>query len=106
LNGFCARFRVREAGHRDGPSWAHCRVRRFTTEDAGLDQGWLPMPAQGSSVALQGAGFDAIMFGNENDRPYEFDVDTASTATMAYVIGQLRSLRSRFPSASMCFGIR
>jgi membrane complex biogenesis BtpA family protein len=30
------------------------------------------------------------MFGNENDRPYEFRVDTASTATMAYVIGQLR----------------
>ena len=40
--------------------------------------------------ALQTAGFDAVMFGNENDRPYEFDVDTASTATMAYVIGRLR----------------
>ena len=40
--------------------------------------------------ALQEAGFDAVMFGNENDRPYEFKVDTASTATMAYVIGQVR----------------
>ncbi len=40
--------------------------------------------------ALQDAGFDAIMFGNENDRPYEFEVDTASTATMAYVIGCLK----------------
>ncbi len=40
--------------------------------------------------ALQDAGFDAVMFGNENDRPYEFNVDTASTATMAYVIGRLR----------------
>jgi len=40
--------------------------------------------------ALQSAGFDAVMFGNENDRPYEFNVDTASTATMAYVIGRLR----------------
>jgi membrane complex biogenesis BtpA family protein len=40
--------------------------------------------------ALQGAGFDAIMFGNENDRPYEFEVDTASTATMAYAIGRVR----------------
>jgi membrane complex biogenesis BtpA family protein len=30
------------------------------------------------------------MFGNENDRPYEFKVDAASTATMAYVIGALR----------------
>jgi membrane complex biogenesis BtpA family protein len=42
-------------------------------------------------AALQSAGFDAVMFGNENDRPYEFEVDTASTATMAYVIGKLRS---------------
>jgi len=41
--------------------------------------------------ALQAAGFDAVMFGNENDRPYEFKVDTASSATMAYVIGRLRS---------------
>jgi len=42
-------------------------------------------------MALQKAGFDAVMFGNENDRPYEFAVDTASTATMAYVIGQLKA---------------
>lgn len=41
-------------------------------------------------AALQAAGFDAVMFGNENDRPYEFDVDVASTATMAFVIGRLR----------------
>jgi membrane complex biogenesis BtpA family protein len=40
--------------------------------------------------ALQSAGVDAVMFGNENDRPYEFQVDTASTATMAYVIGRVR----------------
>jgi membrane complex biogenesis BtpA family protein len=42
-------------------------------------------------AALQAAGVDAVMFGNENDRPYEFKVDTASTATMAYAIGALRS---------------
>ena len=41
--------------------------------------------------ALQAAGFDAVMFGNENDRPYELQVDPASTATMAYAIGGLRS---------------
>jgi hypothetical protein len=41
--------------------------------------------------ALQKAAVDAVMFGNENDRPYELKVDTASTATMAYVIGRLRS---------------
>ncbi len=41
--------------------------------------------------ALQNAGVDAVMFGNENDRPYEFKVDIASTATMAHVIGVLRN---------------
>ena len=41
--------------------------------------------------ALQYAGFDAVMFGNENDRPYELDVDIALTAAMAHVIGALRS---------------
>lgn len=49
--------------------------------------------------ALQAAGFDAVMFGNENDRPYEFKVDTASTATMAYVIGRLR------PGITLPFGV-
>lgn len=49
--------------------------------------------------ALQKAGFDAVMFGNENDRPYEFNVDTASTATMAYVIGRLR------PKITVPFGV-
>ena len=41
-------------------------------------------------LALQAAGFDAVMFGNENDRPYEFKVDMASVATMAAIIGRLR----------------
>jgi len=41
-------------------------------------------------AALQAAGFDAVMFGNENDRPYELKVDVASTASMACVIGALR----------------
>jgi len=46
--------------------------------------------AQADLRALQIASVDAIMFGNENDRPYEFQADVASTATMAYVIGRLR----------------
>ncbi|MGB8816754.1 MAG: BtpA/SgcQ family protein, partial [Rhizobiaceae bacterium] len=40
--------------------------------------------------ALVKAGFDAVMFGNENDRPYEFNVDVASTATMAAIIGAVK----------------
>ncbi len=47
--------------------------------------------ARADLLALQSAGFDAVMVGNENDRPYEFSVDTASTATMAALIGQLKS---------------
>ena len=42
-------------------------------------------------IALQNAGVDAVMFGNENDRPYEFNVNAAATSTMAYVIGSLKS---------------
>lgn len=56
--------------------------------DAGLEG--LVEAAGRDLDALQAAGFDAVMFGNENDRPYELAVDAASTATMAYVIGRLR----------------
>lgn len=55
--------------------------------------------ARADLLALQAAGFGAVMFGNENDRPYEFRVDTASTATMAYVIGRLR------PEITVPFGV-
>lgn len=56
--------------------------------EAGLEG--LVEAARADLAALHKAGVDAVMFGNENDRPYEFDVDTASTATMAYVIGRVR----------------
>ncbi|MDE0114831.1 MAG: BtpA/SgcQ family protein [Albidovulum sp.] len=39
--------------------------------------------------ALQRAGVDAVMFGNENDRPYELNVDSATVAAMAYGLGRL-----------------
>jgi membrane complex biogenesis BtpA family protein len=59
--------------------------------DAEAGVGGILEAARRDLAALQKAGVDAVMFGNENDRPYELAVDTASTATMAYVIGQLRS---------------
>ena len=55
--------------------------------------------ARADLMALQAAGFDAVMFGNENDRPYEFRVDMGSTATMACVIGRLR------PEITVPFGV-
>jgi len=64
--------------------------------DSGLD---LVASARTELLALQDAGFDAVMFGNENDRPYEFKVDTASSATMAAIIGQLK------PEISVPFGV-
>jgi hypothetical protein len=64
---------------------------------AGLDG--LVAAARSDLLALQAAGFDAVMFGNENDRPYEFRADPASVATMAYVIGRLR------PEITVPFGV-
>lgn len=65
--------------------------------EAGIDG--LVAAARADLMALQAAGVDAVMFGNENDRPYEFKVDTASTAAMAYVIGRLR------PDIAVPFGV-
>lgn len=64
--------------------------------DPGID---LLATARDDLLALQDAGFDAVMFGNENDRPYQFNVDTASTATMAALIGQLK------PEITVPFGV-
>src|SRR5215204_4935054 len=41
-------------------------------------------------AALQEGGIHAVMFCNENDRPYRLDADAASVAAMAEVIGSLR----------------
>ncbi len=39
--------------------------------------------------ALQKGGVDAVMFCNENDRPYKFDADFSTVSAMAYVIGKV-----------------
>jgi membrane complex biogenesis BtpA family protein len=67
--------------------------------DAGAGVEGIVAAARADLLALQAAGFDAVMFGNENDRPYELAVDPASTATMAYVIGRLR------PEITVPFGV-
>src|SRR5689334_20560052 len=40
--------------------------------------------------ALQSGGIDAVMFCNENDRPYRLDADMASVAAISDVIASLR----------------
>lgn len=42
--------------------------------------------------ALQGGGVDAIMFGNEGDRPYLLKASPATLAAMAFAIGELKRL--------------
>ncbi len=41
--------------------------------------------------ALQAGGIDAVMFCNENDRPYRLDADFASVAAMADVVASMRA---------------
>ncbi|WP_299288429.1 BtpA/SgcQ family protein [Thermoflexus sp.] len=41
--------------------------------------------------ALQTGGIDAVMFCNENDRPYALRADPATVAAMAAVVGRLRA---------------
>ncbi len=40
--------------------------------------------------ALQDGGIDAIMFCNENDRPYNFQADFVTVSAMAEAIGEIR----------------
>lgn len=44
--------------------------------------------------ALQAGGIDAVMFCNENDRPYRLDAGMASVAAMADVVASSRGLLS------------
>ncbi|MFP4611851.1 MAG: BtpA/SgcQ family protein [Spirochaetaceae bacterium] len=52
------------------------RIRRVIREDA---------------KALQAGGIDAIMFCNENDRPYNFDADFMTVSAMSEAIGEIRN---------------
>jgi membrane complex biogenesis BtpA family protein len=42
--------------------------------------------------ALQEAGFDAVMFCNENDRPYTFETGPETAASMSAVVASLKSI--------------
>lgn len=44
------------------------------------------------AIALQRAGFDAVMFCNENDRPYVFNTGPETSAAMSAVVAELRPL--------------
>ena len=40
--------------------------------------------------ALQSGGIDAVMFGNEGDRPYSLKASNSSLVAMAYIIGAVK----------------
>jgi len=42
--------------------------------------------------ALQAGGVDAVMFGNEGDRPYLLEASPQSLAAMAYAVGEVKRL--------------
>jgi uncharacterized protein len=44
---------------------------------------------------LQAAGFDAVMFCNEGDRPYQLQTDQTTAAVMARVVAECRPLLDR-----------
>jgi len=50
-------------------------------------------------LILQEEGIDAVMFGNEGDRPYQFRCDPVGPCTMGYVIGRLK------PEITVPFGV-
>jgi len=50
---------------------------------------WIVSRVRADLQALQDGGIDAILFCNENDRPYCLNADFATVATMARTIGQL-----------------
>jgi membrane complex biogenesis BtpA family protein len=92
LEAMSAKFRKVFGAYKPVIAMVHCGALPGTPlyhHAGGLES--LIEAARKDLSALQAAGFDAVMFGNENDRPYELAVDTASTATMAYAIGRLRS---------------
>lgn len=64
----------------------------FTLYDDEKGVEWISERVKNDLIALQENGIDAVMFCNENDRPYSFQADYATIAVMSCVIGELRSL--------------
>ena len=65
-------------------------------ERAGLDG--IVTSVRADLEALQAGGIDAVMFGNEGDRPYQTQAGLETVATMASVISAVR------PSIRVPFG--
>jgi len=63
----------------------------FTLYDDKKGMDWVVSRIRDDLHALQDGGIDAVMFCNENDRPYTLQADLATVAAMARTIGELKS---------------
>lgn len=63
----------------------------FTLYDDKKGMDWIVSRVRNDLHALQDGGIDAVMFCNENDRPYTLQADFATVAAMARTIGELKS---------------
>lgn len=61
----------------------------FTLYDDKKGMDWIVSRVREDLHALQDGGIDAVLFCNENDRPYTLRADFATVAGMARTIGQL-----------------
>jgi membrane complex biogenesis BtpA family protein len=76
------------------PIIAMCHLRALPGDpdyDAAAGVAWVVEKARADLLALQAGGVDAVLFSNEWSIPYLLTVEPVTTATMARVIGELRS---------------
>lgn len=59
--------------------------------DAGRGMAYLKAKALDDALALQDAGFDALLFCNESDMPYQFRMEPATIAAMAEIIAHVKA---------------
>ncbi len=57
-------------------------------EEKGVE--WIIEKARNDLYVLQQGGADGIIFSNERSQPWMIKAEAITTATMAYIIGQLK----------------
>jgi hypothetical protein len=85
---------VQDLFHVGKPIIAMCHLRAMPGDpgyDAARGVAWVIDMARRDLACLQSGGVDAVMFSNEFSLPYVTKEDTITVATMARVIGELRS---------------
>jgi membrane complex biogenesis BtpA family protein len=85
---------IRDVFAAEKPIIAMCHLQPLPGDpgyDAGAGVEGVLEAARRDLRALQNGGVDAVMFSNEASLPYLTQVETITTATMARIVGELRS---------------